>query len=1037
MAKKKKFQEDDEEQFHVEVITKAKVNSAGDWDYYVRWAGYGPEADSWEPSENVEGCDRLLKSFWKHVGTDDNDYEEGCVFEAEPEWIEKEKEFFHAHFGEPEEVIRKKKKRQGSGTQKSVIGKAIMRKNAKGKTTLKKPTIENSESSDSEDDVPVTSKASSSKRGRQYQSDSASSSEDSDKPLRKAPRKFSVSKPKATKQDSISATKPSKGKEPARPRPSTPEHDPLFSEPSSPAMTVEKKLSEPTPTAPTSAANNVPLPPKSAAPNHKNREPKVKLMTLPMGSDAANFTETKRRLAERTGTVAKSASAPGPTPQPPAGQANTKKDPLKNLSFKKNKSVSGSIQRTSPTSPVVSQAGPSQDPRRPAATGWFPSGPQEPQTVESPVAEVGGGWGREQSPAPTGGWGAGAGWGRGQSPVTGGWGNTVGSGSADWTAPQQNSNAANSVPVDRPPDPRKAAMARRQPSPQEQQKKAAENFLASIMPEQLAAPMPEPTGNEMDVDAPAAPPPVTKKPDLPQTRIPKKWQWGGELYMETARNRAIPAARLCNISLSEPTEPRPGGIRLNLCCTAEISTLRLEKLHDITDVYLLLRACAPIQQHCKVSHRAIEDEATFNAFATYLSRRRQFTYARVHMDNNQVGVLLLVPTASHNICKALKVPEQLRQHALIAVLIPWKLTVEQYQKYEWQAAHGRLNLDDGHISLELGSKISDLSKKLTANPQLAQGLRLHHFNAADYDFFTRGVRKYCIWHYPSDGSPTDLGFETRLLVAILDEWNAERAGYKEDTRVVFVHVGSLHELHKLQALALRRYKRPELRFYSYGTHASVPPGRWGVREIYPVGGVATFSAKAILQDPFKVYELIEQFDEHPLWTCYIHPSVIAAVAKISYPGSDVISLLRQNDFFYRPLLDLITDGKISLLEAPPQSRQPRTAKDDISVMVDPGLQWAEWMLNLCDLDATGIMEESLRLFNEKHPKLLDKDLVSVIDQELIQDILWMQLEPVMMDNYRRFVMFTETRNELPQENGIEFVSIAEDFNFRDEYFGKP
>jgi len=45
--------------------------------------------DSWEPEENVKKCVRLLKSFWKHVGTDDEDYPPGYMVEAEPEWISK------------------------------------------------------------------------------------------------------------------------------------------------------------------------------------------------------------------------------------------------------------------------------------------------------------------------------------------------------------------------------------------------------------------------------------------------------------------------------------------------------------------------------------------------------------------------------------------------------------------------------------------------------------------------------------------------------------------------------------------------------------------------------------------------------------------------------------------------------------------------------------------------------------------------------------------------------------------------------------
>lgn len=205
------------------------------------------------------------------------------------------------------------------------------------------------------------------------------------------------------------------------------------------------------------------------------------------------------------------------------------------------------------------------------------------------------------------------------------------------------------------------------------------------------------------------------------------------------------------------------------------------------------------------------------------------------MDDTQRGVLLILPTTIVDICNALKVPTGSRAYALVAVLIPWKLTVEQYQKFEWQAAHGRLNPDDGGIAPELASHIASFSKKVTANSHLAQGLRLYHFTVADYEFFTRSARRYCIWNAPSDGSVKVPGFEAQLLMAVLKEWKAEKAGYKEEVRVIFVHVGALRSLHKLEALALRRYRRPELRFYAYGTHASVPPDRWGVREIYPVG----------------------------------------------------------------------------------------------------------------------------------------------------------------------------------------------------------
>lgn len=207
------------------------------------------------------------------------------------------------------------------------------------------------------------------------------------------------------------------------------------------------------------------------------------------------------------------------------------------------------------------------------------------------------------------------------------------------------------------------------------------------------------------------------------------------------------------------------------------------------------------------------------------------------MDNEPVGVLLIFPSAISEICSTLKLASQMRASSspLMAALIPWKLTADQYRDTEWQKAQESLNPADGRIEPRLAESIDGLSRTLTAKPYYARGLRIHHFTVADYDFFKRAPRKYCIWNAPSDGTIKEPGFETKTLIAILDAWKAENAGYKADVRVVFVHVGALRSVHKLEALALRRSKRPEMRFYTYGTHHSVSPERWGVREIYPLG----------------------------------------------------------------------------------------------------------------------------------------------------------------------------------------------------------
>ncbi|KIP11427.1 hypothetical protein PHLGIDRAFT_474513 [Phlebiopsis gigantea 11061_1 CR5-6] len=92
---------------------------------------------------------------------------------------------------------------------KAPIGKALVKsKNAKGKAIMKKPIIEDSDSSYEETDedsasstasdssVPLRERAGLSNRGQKRAAASATDSDDSDIPLRKVPRKQSLSVPK-------------------------------------------------------------------------------------------------------------------------------------------------------------------------------------------------------------------------------------------------------------------------------------------------------------------------------------------------------------------------------------------------------------------------------------------------------------------------------------------------------------------------------------------------------------------------------------------------------------------------------------------------------------------------------------------------------------------------------------------------------------------------------------------------------------------------------------------------------------------------
>ena len=52
----------DENQFTVQAIID-KRRRRGTTEYLIRWHGYAPEDDTWEPEDNVNGCDALLAAF--------------------------------------------------------------------------------------------------------------------------------------------------------------------------------------------------------------------------------------------------------------------------------------------------------------------------------------------------------------------------------------------------------------------------------------------------------------------------------------------------------------------------------------------------------------------------------------------------------------------------------------------------------------------------------------------------------------------------------------------------------------------------------------------------------------------------------------------------------------------------------------------------------------------------------------------------------------------------------------------------------------
>lgn len=189
------------------------------------------------------------------------------------------------------------------------------------------------------------------------------------------------------------------------------------------------------------------------------------------------------------------------------------------------------------------------------------------------------------------------------------------------------------------------------------------------------------------------------------------------------------------------------------------------------------------------------------------------------LDGAEVACLILFPSTARSLWPRLKVPADLQKIGfLLAALLPLKLKPAQCSQ------------TDARVDPNVNPPSTPLNQTSLAIQALGFPEELRLFMP---------LRAYCVWRDLSDGTQDRPGPETRFLHDIMTSCKAKDVGHKADVRVVFVHVGAMKTLHRLSALAERR-RRPEIRFYTYGSHPTVPREDWGVFPIYLIGNEPHF-----------------------------------------------------------------------------------------------------------------------------------------------------------------------------------------------------
>jgi hypothetical protein len=112
---------------------------------------------------------------------------------------------------------------------------------------------------------------------------------------------------------------------------------------------------------------------------------------------------------------------------------------------------------------------------------------------------------------------------------------------------------------------------------------------------------------------------------LKKSRIPKKWKWVGDLFVDTAPDHA---EKLCTVTLSDSTDPLQNGLRFSIMLSS-VDSVRIKKRLNVCELDAVLYACGPVQQLAKVGAEDASDADRLNHLMIYMNLQQQVRWSFV------------------------------------------------------------------------------------------------------------------------------------------------------------------------------------------------------------------------------------------------------------------------------------------------------------------------------------------------------------------------------------------------------------------------
>ncbi len=165
--------------------------------------------------------------------------------------------------------------------------------------------------------------------------------------------------------------------------------------------------------------------------------------------------------------------------------------------------------------------------------------------------------------------------------------------------------------------------------------------------------------------------------------------------------------------------------------------------------------------------------------------------------------------------------------------------------------------------------------------------------------------------------------------------------------------------------------------------------------------------------------------------------------------SSLTKSIVRGTLIHQDLLSRIGQGQLSLLFMEPPHYGSKEG---------PLLEWIRRHQETSMLEPRGILEGCLRSFNKNFSELPEEKWSFNVLTELLTMLFSLQMQPCMMDRYRRYVVITGKQDRIAPDRGgvsifsntfISHMSVSDGrainqfewtnidgFNFRDEFFSK-